>query len=61
MQNRTLATGQGLAQIVPFGASDEVRPEDDLPSRTAGTRAALGRDLSRSAIILEPGARLQRK
>jgi hypothetical protein len=27
------------AQIAPFGASDEVRPEDDLPSISAAVRA----------------------
>jgi len=27
------------AQIAPFGASDEVRPEDDLPSIAAAMRA----------------------
>src|SRR5215475_14930449 len=28
------------AQIAPFGASDEVRPEDDLPSIAAAMRTA---------------------
>jgi hypothetical protein len=28
------------AQIAPFGASDEVRPEDDLPSISADIASA---------------------